>query len=101
VILASPKFVFRIEHDPPAAAAGRAARVGDVELASRLSFFLWSGPPDDELLKAAEAGTLAQPATLEHQVRRMLADPRSSALVSNFAGQWLQLRNVRSLAPNS
>ena len=96
-----PKFVFRIEHDQPHAAPGRAGRVSDVELASRLPFFLWSGPPDDELLARAEAGTLGNPEMLERQVRRLLADPRAQALVSNFAGQWLQLRNVRSLAPNS
>jgi hypothetical protein len=75
--------------------------VSDVELASRLSFFLWSSIPDEELLAVAARGTLSQPATLDRQVRRMLADARSSALVSNFAGQWLHLRNVRSVAPNS
>jgi hypothetical protein len=101
VMLASPKFVFRIERDAERATPGRAYRVGDVELASRLSFFLWSSLPDDELLKAAGAGQLARSAVLEQQVRRMLADPRAETLVSNFAGQWLQLRNVRSLLPNS
>jgi len=101
VILASPKFVFRIERDSARATPGLAYRVGDIELASRLSFFLWSSLPDDELLKAAGAGQLGRPAVLEQQVRRMLADPRAETLVSNFAGQWLQLRNVQSLLPNS
>ena len=89
-ILASPKFVFRVERDP-ARRRRRAAyyRVSDLELASRLSFFLWSSIPDDELLDLASAGQLKDPAVLEQQVRRMLADPRSQALVSNFAGQWL------------
>jgi mono/diheme cytochrome c family protein len=100
-ILASPRFAFRIEHDPAGAAPGTMHPVSGVELASRLSFFLWSSIPDEPLLRAAAAGTLSQPAVLEQQVRRMLADPRADALVSNFAGQWLQLRNVRSVQPNS
>src|SRR5262249_11655752 len=70
-------------------------------LASRLSFFLWSSVPDDELLKVAEQGRLKDPAVLDAQVRRMLADPKSQAIVSNFAGQWLHLRNVRNILPNS
>jgi hypothetical protein len=74
--------------------------VTDLELASRLSFFLWSSIPDDELLKAAEQGTLQQPATLERQVRRMLGDPRAEAMVRNFAGQWLMLRNLQSAIPD-
>jgi uncharacterized protein DUF1592/uncharacterized protein DUF1588/uncharacterized protein DUF1585/uncharacterized protein DUF1595 len=100
-ILASPLFAFRVERDPEGAAAGSAYRVPDLELASRLSFFLWSSIPDDELLDLAARKKLSDPATLEQQVRRMLADERSNAIVSNFAGQWLQLRNVRSVQPNS
>ena len=101
VILASPKFVFRIEQDPPTVASGAVHTVSDVDLASRLSFFLWSSIPDDQLANLANDGTLAKQAVLEPQVRRMLADPRSDALVGNFAGQWLQLRNVRNVLPNS
>jgi mono/diheme cytochrome c family protein len=101
LVLASPRFAFRIERDPDGIAPGRAYRVSDVELASRLSFFLWSSLPDDELLDAAARGRLGTPAGLEQQVRRMLADSRSQALVSNFAGQWLHLRNVRNVQPHS
>ena len=97
-MLASPKFVFRAEQEPANAAPGTVYRVSDMELASRLSFFLWSSIPDDELLDAAKHGTLSTPAVLEQQVRRMLADPRADALVTNFAGQWLQLRNLRNIA---
>ena len=100
-ILASPRFAFRVEHDPDSVTPGTPYRISDVELASRLSFFLWSSIPDDTLLDVASRGRLKDPAVLEQQVRRMLADPRSSALVENFAGQWLQLRNVRSVLPNS
>jgi hypothetical protein len=100
-ILAAPKFVFRVERDLPNATPGTPYRISDVELASRLSFFLWSSIPDDELLRVAEAGKLKEPAVLEAQVRRMLADGRARALVDNFAGQWLQLRNVRNVQPNS
>ncbi len=100
-ILASPQFMFRLERDPAGAAPGSVYRISDLELASRLSFFLWSSVPDDELLTVAAAGKLKDRATLERQTRRMLADPKASALVSNFAGQWLQLRNVRSVQPNS
>ncbi len=100
-MLVSPDFLFRTERDPASAAPGVAYRISDLELASRLSFFLWSSIPDDELLDVAERGHLTQPAVLEQQVRRMLADPRSSAsLVSNFAGQWLHLRNIRLVAPD-
>ncbi len=81
--------------------AGRAYAISDLELASRLSFLLWSSIPDDTLLAAAAAGALDRPAVLSQQVRRMLADPKSAALVKNFAGQWLQLRNVKSILPNS
>jgi hypothetical protein len=100
-ILAAPKFVFRVERDLPNATPGTPYRISDVELASRLSFFLWSSIPDDELLRVAEAGKLKEPAVLEAQVRRMLADGRARSLVDNFAGQWLQLRNVRNVQPNS
>jgi hypothetical protein len=99
-ILVDPQFLFRIEHDPAGAVHGTAYRVSDVELASRLSFFLWSSLPDDELLDVAERGRLRQPAELERQVRRMLADPRARTLVSNFAMQWLYLRNVQAVAPD-
>jgi len=100
-ILASPRFAFRVEHDPDSVTPGTPYRVSDVELASRLSFFLWSSIPDDTLLDLASRGRLKDPVVLDQQVRRMLADPKSSALVENFAGQWLQLRNVRSVLPNS
>jgi mono/diheme cytochrome c family protein len=101
LILASPKFVFRVEQDPPNAPAGGIYRISDVELASRLSFFLWSSIPDEELLAAAGQGKLSDRSELDRQVRRMLADPKSSALVANFAGQWLQVRNLKTLLPNS
>jgi mono/diheme cytochrome c family protein len=101
LVLASPKFLFRAEADPPGAAAGRVYRINDVELASRLSFFLWSSIPDDTLLDLAGSGRLHEPAAFEAQLRRMLHDPKSHALVSNFAGQWLQLRNQKTLQPNS
>ena len=100
-LLAGPKFVFRIERDPAGAAPGVAHRVSDHELASRLSFFLWSTIPDDKLLGPAREGKLSDSAELDHQVRRMLADPKAHALVSNFAGQWLQVRNLRNIVPNS
>ena len=95
-VLVSPQFLFRIEQDPAGAAPGSVHRVGDFELASRLSFFLWSSIPDDELLDAAAAGTLRQPEVLRRQVTRMLADPRSRSLVTNFAAQWLFLRDVET-----
>jgi mono/diheme cytochrome c family protein len=100
-ILASPKFVFRAERDPATVMPGTPYRLSDLELASRLSFFLWSSIPDDELLKVAEQGKLGTPAVLTQQVRRMLTDRKSGALVSNFGGQWLQLRNLRNMTPNS
>jgi mono/diheme cytochrome c family protein len=99
-ILASPSFLFRIE-DPGREPAGRPYAVSDLELASRLSFFVWSSMPDDALLEAAEAGRLRQPGVLDAQVRRLLADPRSHALVENFAGQWLHVRNLQNIAPNT
>jgi mono/diheme cytochrome c family protein len=95
-IIASPSFLYRIERDSSTLRAGAAHSVSDVELASRLSFFLWSSIPDEKLLNAATAGTLRAPGALDAQVRRMVADERSGALVSNFAGQWLQLRNLES-----
>jgi mono/diheme cytochrome c family protein len=99
-MLVSPEFLFRVERDPRTADAGVPHRVSDVELASRLSFFLWSTIPDAELLDLAERGRLNNPSVLEHQVRRMLDDPRADTLVSNFAGQWLQLRNVETVKPD-
>jgi hypothetical protein len=96
LILASPKFLFRDEPDPPNVAAGAIYAVSDLELASRLSFFLWSSIPDDELLNAAVEGKLKDPAVLERQVRRMLDDARSDTLVRNFAAQWLFLRNLQT-----
>jgi len=100
-ILASPKFVFRVERDPAGAKPGSVYRLSNLELASRLSFFLWSSIPDEELLSLAERRRLSQPDVLEGQVRRMLADPKAEALVDNFAGQWLHLRNLRNKVPNS
>jgi hypothetical protein len=99
-ILVSPEFLFRIEHDPANVPPNSVYHISDLELASRLSFFLWSSIPDDELLDLAAEGKLKDPAILEQQVRRMLGDPRSKALVQNFAGQWLYLRNVRSASPD-
>ena len=100
-ILASPFFVFRPEAEPDTVAPGDAYRVTDYELASRLSFFLWSTIPDDDLLQIASEGRLGRPEVLSRQVRRMLDDPRSSAFVRNFAGQWLHLRNLPGIVPNS
>jgi len=99
-ILVDPEFLFRVELDPANVALGTAYRLSDIELASRLSFFLWSSIPDQELLNLAEQGKLSDPNVLEQQARRMLADPRSAALVKNFSGQWLYLRNVEGSAPN-
>ena len=100
-LLVNPRFLFRVESDPPNAAPGSIYRVNDLELASRLSFFIWSSIPDDQLLDLAAAGRLQQPAVLEQQVRRMLKDQRARALGANFAGQWLYLRNVRGLQPDA
>jgi hypothetical protein len=102
-LLASPAFVFRVEDDPFDSAQGKPGiyPVNDVQLASRLSFFLWSSMPDDTLLDLAAANRLHTPAVLEAQVRRMLADPRADALVENFAGQWLHIRNLQNIAPNT
>jgi mono/diheme cytochrome c family protein len=99
-ILSDPQFVYRFERDPANIAPDTPYRINDLELASRLSFFLWSSIPDDELLDVAARGKLHEHAVLEHQVRRMLADPRADSLVSNFADQWLYLRNLRSVAPD-
>ena len=99
-VLVDPEFLFRIESEPDGVAPATAYRVSDVELASRLSFFLWSSIPDDELNAVAGRGELGDPRVLRGQVRRMLADPKSHALVENFAGQWLYLRNLRGVAPD-
>jgi mono/diheme cytochrome c family protein len=98
-ILSDPEFVFRGEADPANVKAGEAYRISDLELASRLAFFLWSTIPDDELINLASQGKLKDPKVLELQVKRMLGDPRAHELVKNFAGQWLQLRNLPSAAP--
>ncbi len=99
-LLVSPQFLYRIERDPAGAAPGSTHPVSDLELASRLSFFLWGSIPDDELLNAAVAGKLKQPEVLEQQVRRMLADARSESMVTNFASQWLYLHDVDVKAPD-
>jgi hypothetical protein len=99
-VLINPEFLFRVEVDPDKTAPGAAYRISDLELASRLSFFLWSSLPDDALLDSAIRGELRRPGVLEKHVRRMLADPRSYNLASNFAGQWLRLRNLTSVDPN-
>ena len=99
-LLVSPEFLFRVELDPPSTTVGAPYRISDLSLASRLSFFIWSSIPDDELLDVAVKGTLKQPAVLERQVRRMLADPRATALAQNFAGQWLQLRTIEGSVPD-
>ena len=99
-LLASPQFIFRLETEPDDLDAGAVYPVADLDLASRLSFFLWSSIPDDELLAVAERGELSAPDELRRQVRRMLADPRASALVENFAGQWLYLRNLANTHPD-
>jgi cytochrome c553 len=99
-MLVSPDFLFRIEEDPRGSAPGTVYRISDVELASRLSFFLWSSGPDDQLLDLAEKGKLKDPVVLEQQVRRLLEDPRSESLVSNFAGQWLYTRGLAQQKPD-
>ncbi len=99
-ILVNPQFLFRVEHDPAGIASNTAYRISDLDLASRLSFFLWSSIPDDELLDLAECNELHKPEVLEQQVRRLLADRRSKNLVTNFAGQWLYLRNLDSTTPD-
>jgi hypothetical protein len=99
-LLVSPEFLFRVETDVAGVPPDTAYPVSDLDLASRLSFFIWSSIPDDELVDTALKGTLKKPAVLEQQVRRMLADPRSEALATNFAGQWLQLRTIEGSSPN-
>jgi Protein of unknown function (DUF1592)/Protein of unknown function (DUF1588)/Protein of unknown function (DUF1585)/Protein of unknown function (DUF1587)/Protein of unknown function (DUF1595)/Planctomycete cytochrome C len=100
LILSNPQFLFRFEQEPANLAAGSVYRISDVELASRLSFFLWSSVPDDELLSVAIGGKLKDPAELDRQVKRMLADPRSESLVTDFSAQWLFLRNLRAVTPD-
>jgi hypothetical protein len=100
-MLASPSFVFRAETSPESVRPGTLHRIDPMELASRLSFFLWSSIPDEALLNSAQHGDLSKPAMLEATVRRMLADPRGKRFVENFAGQWLQLRNLKNARPNS
>jgi hypothetical protein len=99
-ILASPEFLFRFEPDPANAAANAVYRLDDLAMASRLSFFLWSSIPDDQLLTVASQGKLKDPVVLQQQVKRMLSDRRSSALIGNFAEQWLFLRNLKSAVPD-
>lgn len=100
-ILAKPEFVFRFERVPVKAAPGRIYRISDLELASRLSYFLWSSAPDDQLITLASQGKLKDPLALEQQVKRMLADRRSEALVTNFAGQWLRLGGLQEVNPEA
>lgn len=99
-MLVSPHFLFRIERDPDPNDPARVHRISNFEMASRLSYFLWSSMPDDELLTLAETGKLGTPVVLEAQVKRLLADPRSAALADNFAGQWLETRNLDSVKPD-
>src|SRR5262249_55717884 len=99
-ILANPEFVFRIESTPSGLAPGSLYSVGDLELASRLSHFLWSSAPDDQLITAATQGKLKDPTVLGQQVDRMLRDPRSESLATNFAVQWLRLRNLKEFLPD-
>ncbi|PYS40728.1 MAG: hypothetical protein DMG14_09610 [Acidobacteria bacterium] len=98
-LLAAPKFIYRIEAEPANVKPGETYRLSDVDLASRLSFFLWSTSPDDELIRVASQGKLKDPAVLEQQVRRMLKDKKAEALAANFAGQWLNLRGLQAQSP--
>jgi mono/diheme cytochrome c family protein len=98
-ILADPEFIYRGEREPAGLAAGRTYRVSDLALASRLSFFLWSSIPDDELIDVAAQGRLRAPLVLEQQVRRMLRDPKAEALIGNFTGQWLSVRSLKTVEP--
>jgi hypothetical protein len=100
-LIADPEFVFRFEHTPPNVAPGTNYRISDLELASRLSYFLWSSAPDEQLIAIASQGNLKAPAVLERQVRRMLADPRSESLSTVFAAQWLQLQNLKDVQPEA
>ena len=99
-LLTSPSFLFRVEHDPEAAGPGDTYRVSDLELASRLSFFLWKSVPDAELLQLAEAGRLGDPDVLDRQARRLLADPKATRWMNDFMEQWLTVRNLEGHAPN-
>ncbi|MCU1264395.1 MAG: hypothetical protein JWM21_713 [Acidobacteria bacterium] len=99
-ILSSPEFVFRFERNPSAGGSGKNYRITDLELASRLSYFLWSSAPDDRLIAIASQGKLKDPAVLEREVRRMLADQRSQTLATNFAAQWLNLQNLENANPD-
>ena len=100
-VLISPDFLFRVEEDPLNIAPGADYELSDLDLAARLSFFLWSSLPDEELLTLAEKGQLQNSEILGQQTERMLKDSRSNALVENFAGQWLYLRNLPSLVPDA
>ena len=100
-VLISPDFLFRVVRDPADVPPETAYALDDIELASRLSFFLWSSGPDEELLRVAEQGRLHDPVVLEREARRMLADPKTTQLVQNFVGQWLYLRNLRSVVPDA
>jgi hypothetical protein len=100
-VLVDPQFIYRFERVPAGVKPGSAYRISDLELASRLSFFLWSSSPDDELLRVAASGRLDEPAVLEQQTRRLLADPRSNALIDNLAGQWLMLRLLDDVSPGT
>jgi hypothetical protein len=100
-VLTSAEFLFRVERDPANARSGQPYRISDLDLASRLSFFLWSSIPDDELLNLATQNKLHEPVVLEQQVRRMTADPRAQSLVTDFAGQWLYLRNLAAVVPDA
>ena len=100
-IISDPEFVFRFERVPAGAAAGKIYRISDLELASRLSYFLWSSAPDDQLIALASQNKLHEPATLERQVRRMLSDQRSAALSTNFAAEWLHLQNMKDVQPDA
>ncbi len=98
-VIADPEFIYRLEPEPSNLAPGKQYRVTDLALASRLSFFLWSSVPDDELINVASQGKLRDPQVLDHQVKRMLADPRAEALVRNFTGQWLGVRSMKTVEP--
>jgi hypothetical protein len=99
-ILASPEFVLRFERTPAGVAPGQNYRISDMEMASRLAFFLWSSSPDEELLRSAEQDKLRDPAVLENQVRRMLKDSRAQAMTANFASEWLRLQNLKGISPD-
>jgi hypothetical protein len=100
-VLTSPNFLFRVEADPAEDDEDGIRALNDHEIATRLSYFLWSSMPDDELFDLAEKGSLSRPEVLDSQIRRMLGDPKADALVKNFAGQWLQLRDLKTLAPDA